>query len=204
MIMVGSVCREVAVAVVVTAASGYDLGYVWRSCGKTRERTAGGYYLNASLQGEAPGRWFGRGVRALGLAGEVQRRAYDDVYAQHDPVTGARLGRAPGRYVTFEQHDTIKLGRLQSDLKPGVRRYMDGIIFQPLASEMTRRHHVAGAVVMPPLEQSGSRVAGCGEQVRQTRKRLLVEQGFVDFFGADTGHRGLHRERAELTDDRLQ
>jgi TrwC relaxase len=104
MIMVGSVCREVAVAVVVTAASGYELGYVWRSCGKTGERTAGGYYLNASLQGEAPGRWFGRGAQALGLDGEVQRLAYDDVYCQRDPQTGARLGRAPGRYVTFEQH----------------------------------------------------------------------------------------------------
>jgi TrwC relaxase len=57
-----------------------------------RDRTAGGYYLNASLQGEAPGRWFGRGVQALGLAGEVQRCAYDDVYGQHDPRTGARLG----------------------------------------------------------------------------------------------------------------
>ena len=40
-------------AVVVTAKSGYDLGYVWRGLQGQPERTAGGYYLNASLQGEA-------------------------------------------------------------------------------------------------------------------------------------------------------
>jgi len=91
------------VAVVVTAASGYDLDYVWRST-KGRERTAGGYYLNASLQGEAAGRWSGQGAAALGLFGEVRRPTYDAVYAQLDPRTGARLGRARGHYVTFGQH----------------------------------------------------------------------------------------------------
>ncbi len=46
-------------AVVVTAASGYDLGYVWKNQGKRAEpeRPAGGYYINAAQAGEPPGRW---------------------------------------------------------------------------------------------------------------------------------------------------
>src|ERR1700733_2203247 len=104
MIMVSSAGpRRCAVAVVVTAASGYDLDYVWRST-KGGERAAGGYYLNASLQGEAAGRWSGRGAAPLGLSAEVGRAEYDAVYAQLDPRSGARLGRAPGRYVTFGRH----------------------------------------------------------------------------------------------------
>lgn len=78
-------------AVVMTAASGYDLGYVWHGAGHASERTAGGYYLNASLQGEAPGRWFGRGAALLGLAGQVDRSAYDALNAQLDPRTGVQL-----------------------------------------------------------------------------------------------------------------
>jgi conjugative relaxase-like TrwC/TraI family protein len=105
MIMVASAgVGRCAVAVVVTAASGYDLGYVWRAATQGAERTAGGYYLNASLQGEAAGRWSGRGAVALGLSGEVGRTEYDAVYAQHDPSTGMQLGRGRGRYVTFGQH----------------------------------------------------------------------------------------------------
>ena len=82
-------------AVVVTAKSGYDLGYVWRGLQGQPERTAGGYYLNASLQGEAPGRWHGRGAAALGLTGEVCREPYMAVYAQRHPATGEQLGRRP-------------------------------------------------------------------------------------------------------------
>jgi len=47
------------VAVVVTAASGYDLGYVWKhQAGRVEpEQSAGGYYINAAQAGEPPGRW---------------------------------------------------------------------------------------------------------------------------------------------------
>ena len=91
-------------AVVVTAKSGYDLGYVWRGLQGQPERTAGGYYLNASLQGEAPGRWHGRGATALGLAGEVGREPYMAVYAQRHPATGEQLGRPAGQYVSWREH----------------------------------------------------------------------------------------------------
>ena len=68
---------------VVTAASGYDLGYVWKNQAekdpaKAAEREhatdRASYYMQ---KGEPAGRWFGRGAEALGLAKgqEVERAA---------------------------------------------------------------------------------------------------------------------------------
>ncbi len=93
-------------AVVVTVAKGYDLGYVWKTQGEAAGRAMGGYYLNAAQAGEPPGRWWGPGAQALGLTpGEVvQRGPYEAVYRQVDPRTGVRLGRARGRYATFADH----------------------------------------------------------------------------------------------------
>ncbi len=93
-------------AVVVTVAKGYDLGYIWKTQGEAAGRAMGGYYLNAAQAGEPPGRWWGPGAQALGLApGQVvQREPYEAVYQQIDPRTGARLGRARGRYPTFAEH----------------------------------------------------------------------------------------------------
>ena len=93
-------------AVVVTVAKGYDLGYVWKTQGEAAGRAMGGYYLNAAQAGEPPGRWWGPGAQALGLTpGQVvQREPYEAVYQQIDPRTGARLGRARGRYPTFADH----------------------------------------------------------------------------------------------------
>ena len=73
---------------------------------RPRGRTAGGYYINAAQAGEPPGRWWGPGAQALGLTpGQiVQREPYEAVYQQIDPRTGARLGRARGRYPTFADH----------------------------------------------------------------------------------------------------
>jgi hypothetical protein len=92
-------------AVVVTVAKGYDLGYIWKTQHGT-ERTVGGYYINAAQAGEPPGRWWGPGAQALGFApGQVVERApYDAVYRQIDPRTGAKLGRPRGRYPTFADH----------------------------------------------------------------------------------------------------
>ena len=93
-------------AVVVTIAKGYDLGYIWKTQDHAAERTTGGYYLNATQAGEPPGRWWGPGAQALGLTpGQtVERQPYNAVYRQTDPRTGARLGRARGRYPTFADH----------------------------------------------------------------------------------------------------
>jgi AAA domain/TrwC relaxase len=94
-------------AVVVTVAKGYDLGYIWKTQAQTGgERTTGGYYINAAQAGEPPGRWWGPGAEALGFtAGQVvERGPYEAVYQQRDPRTGDRLGRARGRYATFAEH----------------------------------------------------------------------------------------------------
>ena len=88
---------------VVTAASGYDLGYVWKNqAGKDDAKAAererkGGYYIDAAQHGEPPGRWFGKGAEALGLAKgqEVEREPYDKTYSQIHPQTGEQLGRKP-------------------------------------------------------------------------------------------------------------
>jgi hypothetical protein len=94
-------------AVVVTVAKGYDLGYIWKTQAEPGpSRTTGGYYINAAQAGEPPGRWWGPGAQALGFTpGQtVQRQPYDAVYQQIDPRTGAKLGRARGRYPTFADH----------------------------------------------------------------------------------------------------
>ena len=94
-------------AVVVTVAKGYDLGYVWKNQGQAAaERTTGGYYINAAQAGEPPGRWWGPGARSLGFAAGqvVERKPYDAVYSQVDPQTGAKLGRPRGSYAKFNDH----------------------------------------------------------------------------------------------------
>src|SRR5256885_4463447 len=98
--------QAAVLAVVVTIAKGYDLGYIWKPQDHAAQRTAGGYYLNAVQAGEPPGRWWGPGAQALGLSpGQtVERQPYDAVYRQTDPRTGAGLGRPRGRYPTFADH----------------------------------------------------------------------------------------------------
>ena len=55
-------------AVVVTVAKGYDLGYIWKTQAEHHAgRTAGGYYINAAQAGEPPGLWWGTGAQALGF-----------------------------------------------------------------------------------------------------------------------------------------
>ena len=92
-------------AVVVTAASGFDAAYPWKGqaqgdAQREAEGSKGGYYIDAAQAGEAPGRWFGKGAEALGFTPgqEVEREPYDKVYAQVDPRDGTKLGRAPGGY----------------------------------------------------------------------------------------------------------
>ena len=95
-------------AVVVTVAKGYDLGYVWKNQAQKdgTEKAIGGYYINAAQAGEPPGRWWGPGARAIGFAAGqvVEREPYTAVYQQFDPVTGEKLGRARGNYLTFTDH----------------------------------------------------------------------------------------------------
>ncbi len=87
----------------VSIRSGYDPAYYFSRGGP--EKTSGGYYINAAQAGEAPGRWFGKGAEAMGLAdGEIVRREpFDAVYRQIHPQTGVKLGRAPGAYASYHK-----------------------------------------------------------------------------------------------------
>src|SRR5215469_3620336 len=88
---------------IVSARSGYDPRYYleWAK----GERSPGGYYISPAQKGEAAGRWFGKGAEALGFADgqEVEEEPYLKVYAQVDPRTGEKLGRAPGGYAKFSE-----------------------------------------------------------------------------------------------------
>jgi len=88
---------------VVTPRAGYDPRYY--SDRVHGERAPGGYYLNGAIKGEAPGRWLGEGALALGLAewAKVERDPFLAVYQQVHPVTGEKLGRAPGGYRQFAE-----------------------------------------------------------------------------------------------------
>lgn len=78
-------------AVVVTVAKGYDLGYIWKTQTQPgTERTTGGYYLNAAHAGEPPGRWWGPGAQALGFTPGRSSNAHPTTRS-----TG-RSTRAPG------------------------------------------------------------------------------------------------------------
>ena len=94
-------------AVVVTVAKGYDLDYVWKNQGQPGpEQLTGSYYINAAQAGEPPGRWWGPGAAALGLApGKgVERGPYKAVYEQIDPRSGEKLGRHRGSYAKYADH----------------------------------------------------------------------------------------------------
>ena len=63
-------------AVVPTLSKGYDLDYIWKQVDQALAKDPAGYYIQASESGgEPPGRWWGRGVKALGLVRSAVRRA---------------------------------------------------------------------------------------------------------------------------------
>ena len=86
-------------AVVATLSKGYDLEYIWKQVDRGPVKDAAGYYLQASESGgEPPGRWWGPGVKALGLEpGQiVEREPYDLLFGQRKAPDGTQLGRPPG------------------------------------------------------------------------------------------------------------
>jgi hypothetical protein len=49
--------QAAVLAVVVTIAKGYDLGYIWKTQDPSAGHATGGYYIDAAQAGEPPGRW---------------------------------------------------------------------------------------------------------------------------------------------------
>ena len=85
-------------AVVATLCKGYDLDYIWKQVDRGPARDAAGYYIQASeAGGEPPGRWWGPGATALGLAPgqRVEREPYDLLFGQRQAPDGTQLGRRP-------------------------------------------------------------------------------------------------------------
>jgi hypothetical protein len=54
-------------AATVTAKSGHHIAYYRQQATAAAERSPLNYYSAGARQGEAPGRWFGRALPALGL-----------------------------------------------------------------------------------------------------------------------------------------
>ena len=86
-------------AVVATLSKGYDLEYIWAQVNRGPVKDAASYYIQASENGgEPPGRWWGPGALALGLApGQaVGRDVYDLLFGQRKAPDCTPLGRPPG------------------------------------------------------------------------------------------------------------
>ncbi len=86
-------------AVIATLSKGYDLDYIWKQVDQSPAKDAAGYYIQASeTGGEPPGRWWGPGVKTLGLepGQTVEREPYDLLFGQPRAPDGTQLGRPPG------------------------------------------------------------------------------------------------------------
>ncbi|MFF0469317.1 MobF family relaxase [Micromonospora zamorensis] len=89
-------------------SSGHSAEYLYGQVAGGRES----YYLDATIEGEPPGRWSGTGAAKFGLSGEVAPEDMEALYGKfldprdprwQDPATraeSAHLGQRPGKYRT--------------------------------------------------------------------------------------------------------
>jgi conjugative relaxase-like TrwC/TraI family protein len=83
---------------VATLSKGYDLEYIWKQVDHGPVKDAASYYIQASEnRGEPPGRWWGPGVKALGLepGQRIERKPYDLLFGERQAPDGTQLGRCP-------------------------------------------------------------------------------------------------------------
>src|SRR5215471_1133767 len=170
----------VAAVTIVTPRSGFDLEYyLERTAG---EKTAGGYYLNAAQQGEPPGRWFGRGAEALGLADgqRVERDPYLAVYQQRDPQTGEKLGRAPNGWRRFSEVFARKLAaephatwerRLELEREAGQQARRS-----PVYTDFTVAHTKSISVLHASFREQARRAHLAGDTAREALWRAREER----------------------------
>ena len=167
-------------AVVVTVAKGYDLGYIWKTQGQQASagRTTGGYYINAAQAGEPPGRWWGPGAQALGFtSGQVvERKPYDAVYQQRRSADRgqARPGARPLRDVR-RPPGPVEGRRAACHCRAGNRAGAGGGAGDPAACRLHRRHGLVlqinlGTARLDPGKRApgaaGGRRPGAGLLVR--------------------------------------
>jgi hypothetical protein len=179
----------------VSPRSGFDLEYYLERAG---EKTAGGYNLNAAQQGEPPGRWFGHGAEALGLADEqlVERDPYLPVYQQTDPVTGEKLGRASNGWKRFKEIFDRKLAaephatwerRLELEREAGQESRRS-----PVYTDFTLAHNKSISVLHASFREQARRAHLAGDREREALWREMQYLGLkankitreVDFSGS--------------------
>jgi AAA domain/TrwC relaxase len=179
------------VTVRVSAMSGYDAGYMLKGQGEAgKEQSAGGYYMNAALAGEAPGRWFGTGAAALGFAPgtEVQPDPFLSVYEQVNPHTGEQLGRRPGGYQKFaeilarleaaEPHATWERRlELEREAAKAARR-------SPVYTDTTASHDKTISIVHASIRENARRAHLAGDvnaermwTAREQRWQEILQEG---------------------------
>ncbi len=177
---------------VASARSGYDAEYYLN---RSAERTAGGYYMNAAQAGEPPGRWFGKGAEALGLADgqAVAAEPYRSVYAQVNPQTGERMGRAPGGYAKFreilarleaaEPHATAERWlELEREAAQQTRR-------SPVYTDVTIAHQKSISVLHASFREQARRAHMAGDLAREELWR--AREARVQEILQEANHAGL-------------
>ncbi len=112
-------------AVVVTVAKGYDLGYIWKTQGEAAGRTTGGYYINAAQAGEPPGRWWGPGAQVPSAqpGQPVSRMSAPCPTAVCGWSATLTLPRPPGRLAAreAERDRTVTVKEVKTGLPPDTR-----------------------------------------------------------------------------------
>lgn len=160
-------------------SSGHSADYLYGQVAGGRES----YYLDATVEGEAPGRWSGGGAAMFGLSGEVAAEDMEALYGKFldprdprwsDPAARAecaRLGRAPGKY---RSADDILAERVTE--KYGID-----------ASRVAEMRHAAAATDDPQRAMRDALVAATGalpedvtEMMRQAAKAERQPVSFVD------------------------
>jgi hypothetical protein len=179
-------------AVRVSAESGFDAAYMLKGQAERTapERTPGGYYINAAQAGEAPGRWFGKGAAALGFAeGQVvEATPFLAVYRQVHPVTGERMGRAPGGYAKIrdilarmlaaEPHATAERRlELEREAAQQTRR-------SPAYTDVTASHDKTISIVHAAIREQERRARLAGDEqatvlwrAREARWQEVLQEG---------------------------
>jgi len=165
---------------IVSARSGYDPSYYpQRAKG---EESPGGYYIGPAQKSEDPGRWFGKGAEALGFAdGQlVEEEPYLNVYAQVDPTTGEKLGRAPGGYAKFgeilarkltaEPHATAeRVLELEREAARETRR-------SPAYTDATVSHNKSVSVLRASFLENARRAHIAGDQRGEATWRARADR----------------------------
>ncbi|MGC4891097.1 MobF family relaxase [Micromonospora sp. DT227] len=160
-------------------SSGHSADYLYGQVAGGRES----YYLDATVEGEAPGRWSGGGAAKFGLTGEVAAEDMEALYGKFldprdprwsDPAARAecaRLGRAPGKY---RSADDILAERVTE--KYGID-----------ASRLAEMRHAADASDDPQRAMRDALVAATGAlpedvtaMMRQAAKAERQPVSFVD------------------------